>query len=157
MAFNSHPSTLGSIALATEIPSYGAGLLAFLFVFILMGIMFYVLRAERDKQILVAKPLGPTDTVNFENPLSRSDAPFLAMVTLVILELALDALIVLSAFWGMGSVGIGTMLALAAFLAAAILLVYRDAYMRESYTRKPRLEIIAAHLLEERDRGEGHD
>ncbi len=143
--------------MVTEIPSFEAGLLAFLFVFMLMGIMFYVLRAERDKQVPAMNPLGPTETVSIENPLSRSDAPFLAMVTLVILELALDALIVVSAFLGMGSVAIGTMLAFAAFLAAAILLVYRDAYMPESFTRKPRLETIASHLLEETDRGEGHD
>ena len=157
MAFNGHRSTLSSVTLAAEIPSFEAGLLAFLFVFILMGIMFYVLRSERDKQILVANPLGPSDTVSFENPLSRSDAPFLAIMTLVILELAVDALTVISAFRGMGSAGIGTMLAIAAFLAAAILWVYRDAYMSESYTRKPRLEIIAAQLLEETNRGERHD
>jgi hypothetical protein len=57
----------------------------------------------------------------------------------------------------MGSVAIGTMLALAAFLAAAILVVYRDAYMSEAFTRKPRLEAVASRLLEDANKGEDHD
>lgn len=145
------------IVLVTEIPSFEAGLIAFLFVFLLVGMMFYVLRTERDKTIPAMNALSRTETARFENPLSRSDAPFLAMVTLVILELALDALIVVSALQGMGSVAIGTMLALAVFLAAAILVVYRDAYMSEAFTRKPRLEVVASRLLEDADEGEDHD
>lgn len=145
------------IVLVTEIPSFEAGLIAFVFVFLLMGMMFYVLRTERHKTVPAMNPLGPTETARFENPLSRNDAPFLAMVTLVILQLALDALIVVSALQGMGSVPIGTMLALATFLAAAILLVYRDAYMSEAFTRKPRLEMVASRLLEGTDKGEDHD
>ena len=157
LAINGLSGVSSQIALVTEIPSFEAGLIAFLFVFLLMGMMFYVLRTERQKTVPAMNPLGPAETARFENPLSRSDAPFLAMVTLVIFELVLDALIVVSALQGMGSVAIGTMLAVAAFLAAAILIVYRDAYMSEAFTRKPRLEVVAARLLEGADKGEDHD
>lgn len=145
------------IALVTEIPSFEAGLIAFLFLFIVMGIMFYVLRTERDKTIPQLDPLGPSDIVRVENPLSSSDAAYLAIITLVTLELVLDALIVVSVFQGMGSISIGTMLALATFLAAAILAIYRSTYMSDVFTRKPRLEVVAASLLEKTREGEEHD
>jgi len=157
LAINGLSGVSSQIVLVTEIPSFEAGLIAFLFVFLLMRMMFYVPRTERDKKVPAMNALGPTETARFENPLSGSDAPFLAMATLVILELALDALIVVSALQGMGSVAIGTMLALAAFLAAAILVVYKDAYMSEAFTRKPRLEEVASRLLEGTGRGEDHD
>jgi len=92
-----------------------------------------------------------------ENPLSSSDAAYIGMTTLVILELALDALIVVSALQGMGSIALGTMLALATFLAAAILAVYRSTYMSEAFTRKPRLELVAANLLKKANEDEEHD
>lgn len=145
------------VDLVTEIPSFEAGLIAFLFLFVLMGIMFYILRSERNKTIPPLKPLGTTETVKLEEPLSTSDAPYLAIITLVMLELILDALIVVSAFQGMGSISIGTMLAFAAFLAAAILTVYRSAYMGEAFTRKQRLEIVSATLFETVHKGEEHD
>jgi len=141
-------------ALITEIPSFEAGLIAFLFVFLLMGIMFYVLRTERNKTMPQLNPLGPRETVRLENPLSSSDAPYLAVVTLVILELVLDALIVVSVLQGTGSVAVGTMLAIATFLAAAILTVYRSTYMSDAFTRKPRLEIVAASLFKKAGQGE---
>mgnify|MGYP001044478976 CR=1 FL=1 len=144
-------------ALVTEIPSFEAGLVAFLIVFVLMGIMFYILRTERDKTIPPLKTLGPTDTVRFEGALSRSDAPYVAIMTLVMLELILDALIVVSVVEGMGSTSIGTMLAFAAFLAAAILAVYRSAYMGDAFTRKRRLEIVSASLFETAREGEKND
>jgi hypothetical protein len=99
-------------------------------------------------------PLGPRETVRLENPLSSSDAPYLAVVTLVILELVLDALIVVSVLQGIGSVAVGTMLAIATFLAAAILTVYRSTYMSDAFTRKPRLEIVAASLFKKAGQGE---
>ncbi len=145
------------MALITEIPSFEAGLIAFVLVFLLMGIMFYILRTERNKTVPPLDPLGPHDTVRLENPLSASDAPFLAIVTLVILELVLDVLIVVSVLQGMGSVAVGTMLALAAFLAAAILAVYRSTYMSDAYTRKPRLEIVAASLFKKTSEGKENE
>ena len=145
------------ITLVTEIPSFNAGLIAFLLVFLLMGIMFYVLRTERDKTLPPLNPLGPRDIVRFENPLSKSDAPYLAIITLVTLELVLDALIVVSVLQGMGSIAVGTMLAIASFLAAAILTVYRSTFMSEAFTRKLRLEIVAASLFEETSEGEEHE
>jgi hypothetical protein len=140
-----------------EIPSFVAGLIAFLFVFLLMGIMFIVLREEKDKTIPALNTLGPNDVAKFENPLSSSDAPFVAIITLVTLELVLDALIVVSALQGMGSIAIGTMLALATFLAAAILAVYRSSFMSEAFARKPRLETIAARLFEETNKDDVHE
>lgn len=136
----------GKTALVTEIPSFEAGLIAFLFVFLLMGIMYYVLRSDRDKMMPQLSPLGPRDTVKLENPLSSSDAAYIGIVTLVITELGLDALIVVSVLQGMGSIAVGTMLAIAAFVAAAILTVYRSTFMTEAFTRKPRLEHVAARL-----------
>jgi len=147
----------GQTALITEIPSFEAGLIAFVLVFLLMGIMFYVLRTERNKTVPSLDPLGPRDIVRLENPLSTSDAPFLAIVTLVILELVLDVLIVVGVLQGMGSVAVGTMLALAAFLAAAILAVYRSTYMSDAFTRKPRLEIVAANLFKKTGEGEENE
>jgi len=144
--------------LITEIPSFEAGLVAFLFVFLLMGIMYCVLRSDRDKTMPQLSPLGPRDTVRLGNPLASSDAAYIGIVTMVILELLLDALIVLSALQGMGSIALGTMLAVAAFLAAVILAVYRSTYMSEAFTRKPRLELVAASLSKkEVGEGEGHD
>jgi len=130
-----------------EVPSYAAGLFAFLLVFLLMGIMFLVLKAERDKTIPPLN-LGPTDVAKFENPLSSSDAPYLAIITLVTLELVLNALIVVNALQGAGSIAIGTMLAFGTFVAAAILEVYRSSFMSDAFTRKPRLETITARSLE---------
>ena len=144
--------------LITEIPSFEAGLVAFLFVFLLMGIMYCVLRSDRDKTMPQLSPLGPRDTVRLGNPLASSDAAYIGIVTMVILELLLDALIVLSALQGMGSIALGTMLAVAAFLAAVILAVYRSTYMSEAFMRKPRLELVAASLSKkEVGEGEGHD
>ena len=142
--------------LITEIPSFEAGLVAFLFVFLLMGIMYCVLRSDRDKTMPQLSPLGPRDTVRLGNPLASSDAAYIGIVTMVILELLLDALIVLSALQGMGSIALGTMLAVAAFLAAVILAVYRSTYMSEAFTRKPRLELVAASLSK-KEVGEGED
>ncbi|MGB9024210.1 MAG: hypothetical protein WCC94_12360 [Candidatus Bathyarchaeia archaeon] len=147
----------GQIALVTEIPSFEAGLIAFLFVFLLMGIMYYVLRTERSKTMPQLNPLGPRDMVTLENPMSSSDAPFLAIITLVILELVMDVLIVVSVLQGMGSIAVGTMLAVAAFLAAAILAVYRSAFVKEAFTRKPRLEVVSARQFEKAGEGEKHD
>jgi hypothetical protein len=76
---------------------------------------------------------------------------------LVILELVLDVLIVVSVLQGMGSIAVGTMLALATFLAAAILAVYRSTFMSDSFTRKPRLEQVAASLSKKAGEGEEHD
>lgn len=143
--------------LVTEIPSFEAGLIAFLLFFLLMGIMFYVLRTERGKGAPPSEPLGPSDIVRRENPLSNSDAPFLGIVTLVILEVVLDALIVVSVLQGMGSIAVGTMLALAVFLAATILVVYSSTFMEEAFMRKPRLEVVAANLSEKIREGEEHD
>jgi hypothetical protein len=140
-----------------EIPSFVGGLIAFLFVFLLMGVMFFVLRGERDKTIPPLDTVGPSDVVEFENTLTSSDAPFLAIITLVTLELVLDALIVVSALQGAGSITVGTMLALATFVAAAILEVYRSGFMREAFARKPRLEKVAAGQFEESGKGEGHE
>jgi hypothetical protein len=154
----SGPSGISSqMGLVTAIPSFDAGLIAFLLVFLLMGIMFYVLRTEKNKTLPPLNPLGPREIVRFENPLSKSDAPYLAIITLVTLELVLDALIVVSVLQGMGSVAVGTMLAIASFLAAAILAVYRSAFMSEAFTRKPRLEIVAASLFKETGEGEEHE
>lgn len=140
-----------------EIPSFVAGLIAFFFVFLVMGIMFFVLREERDKTIPPLNTIGPTDVAKFEPLLTSSDAPFLAIVTLVMLEIVLDALIVVSVPQGMGSIAIGTMLAVATFIAAAILLVYRSSFMGEAFLRKPRLEKIADSLLEETDLDDEHE
>jgi len=139
-----------------EIPSFIGGLIAFLFVFLLMGVMFFVLREERDKTIPPLNTVGPSDVIEFENTLISSNAPFLAIVTLVTLELVLDALIAVSALQGAGSISIGTMLALATFVAAAILRVYRSGFMREVFARKPRLEKVAASQYEEAEKGEEH-
>jgi len=144
-------------ALVMEIPSFEAGLIAFLFVFFLMGIMYYVLRSERDKVMPQLSPLGPKDVATLENPLSSSDAAYIGMTMLVILELSLDVLIVVSVLQGMGSIAVGMMLALATFLAAAILAVYRSTFMSEAFTRKPRLELVAASLSKKSDAGDEHD
>jgi hypothetical protein len=148
---------LAKTALVTEIPSFEAGLVAFVFIFLLMGIMFYLLRTERTKTMPHLSALGPRDTVTFENPMSNSDAPYFAVITLVVLELAFDVLIVVSVLQGMGSVAVGMMLAVASFLAAAILAVYRTAYMKEAFTRKPRLETVAASLFKDDHKGEKHE
>jgi len=146
----------GKTALVIEIPSFDAGLIAFFFIFILMGIMYLVLRSDRDKVMPQLSPLGPKDVATVDNPLSTSDAAFVAIITLVILELALDVLIVVSVLQGMGSIAVGTMLAMATFLAAAILAVYRSTFMSDSFTRKPRLERVAANLSK-KPTGEEHD
>ncbi len=138
------------------IPSFVAGLLAFLFVFTLMGVMFFVLREDRDRTMPPLDTVGPTDVARSENKLARSDAPFLAIVTLVTIELIVDALIVISALQGAGSFLIGTMFAIATFLAAAILAVYSSSFMSDAFLRKPRLERIAARLSEETDGSESH-
>ena len=138
--------TFSQRALITEIPSFEAGLVAFLFVFLLMGIMYYILRSDRNKTMPQLSPLGPKDIVRLGNPLSSSDAAYIGIVTMGILELLLDALIVLSALQGMGSIALGTMLAVAAFLAAIIFAAYRSTFMSEAFTRKPRLELVAANL-----------
>jgi hypothetical protein len=121
-----------------------------------MAIMFYVLRTERNKTPPPSNSLGPHDIVRLENPLSASDAPYLAIITLVLLELVLDALIVVSVLQGMGSIAVGTMLAFAAFIAAAILAIYRSTYMSDAFTRKPRLETVATSLSSTLE-GEQHD
>jgi len=154
---NNIPFGAFKIALVTEIPSFEAGLIAFLFVFLLMGIMYYVLRSDRDKMMPQLSPLGPKDTARLENPLSSSDAAYIGIITLVILELALDVLIVVSVLQGMGSIAVGTMLALATFVAAAILAVYKGTFMSEVFTRKPRLEHVAASLSKQAGKGEKHD
>jgi hypothetical protein len=140
-----------------EIPSFVGGLIAFLFVFLLMGVMFFVLREDRDRTVPPLNTVGPSDLVELENNLASSDAPFLAIVTLVILELVLDGLIVVSALQGGGSIAIGTMLALATFVAAAILGAYRSGFMREAFARKPRLEQVAARQFEEPGKGERNE
>jgi hypothetical protein len=140
-----------------EIPSFVAGLIAFFFVFLLMGIMFFVLREERDKTIPPLNTVGPTDVAKQEPVLTSSDAPFLAIITLVTLEIVLDALTVVSVMQGMGSVAVGTMLAVATFLAAAILAVYRSSFMADAFLRKPRLETIANNLFEEPSMDDAHD
>lgn len=147
LAIQGPSGVLDPIILTVEIPSYQAGVIAFCIVFLLMAVMFSVLRSERTKSIPPLNRLGPTDVVILRNPLSSSDAPYLAVITLVVLEVALDALIVLTALQGAGSIAIGTMLALATFLAAVILAVYRSTFMDDSFTRKPRLESIAAKQL----------
>ena len=139
-----------------EIPSFVAGLIAFLFVFALMGVMFFVLREDRDRTIPPLDTVGPTDVAKSENALARSDAPFLAIVTLVVTEMIVDALVLVSALQGAGSFLIGTMLAIATFLAAAILTVYRSGFMSDALLRRPRLERIAARLSEEVDGRESH-
>jgi hypothetical protein len=146
----------GKTALVIEIPSFDAGLIAFFFIFILMGIMYLVLRSDRDKVMPQLSPLGPKDVARVDNPLSSSDAAFVGIITLVILELALDVLIVVSVLQGMGSIAVGTMLAMATFLAAGILAVYRSTFMSDSFTRKPRLERVAANLSKKRS-SEEHD
>jgi hypothetical protein len=150
-------AALSKTALVMEIPSFEAGLIAFLFVFFLMGIMYYVLRSDRDKVMPQLSPLGPKDVATLENPLSSSDAAYIGMTMLVILELSLDVLIVVSVLQGMGSTAVGMMLALATFLAAAILAVYRSTFMSEAFTRKPRLEVVAASLSKKSDAGDEHD
>jgi len=148
---------LSKTTLVIEIPSFDAGLIAFLLVFLLMGIMYYVLRSDRDKAMPQLSSLGPKDVAKLENPLSSSDAAYIGITTLVILELALDALIVVSVLQGMGSIAVGTMLAVATFLAAAILAVYRSTFMSEAFTRKPRLEHVAASLSKKSGESEEHD
>jgi hypothetical protein len=140
-----------------EIPSFIAGLLAFLFIFALMGIMFFILREDRDRSVPTLDTVGPYDVVKSENLLARSDAPFLAIVTLVAMELIVDTLIVVSTLQGAGTYLIGTMLAIATFLAAAILTVYRSSFMGDAFLRRPRLERIAAHLSEEAHGSEDHE
>jgi hypothetical protein len=147
----------GKTALVIEIPSFDAGLIAFFFIFLLMGIMYFVLRSDRDKVMPQLSPLGPKDVAKVDNPLSSSDAAFVGIITLVILELALDVLIIVSVLQGMGSIAVGTMLAMATFLAAAILAVYRSTFMTDSFMRKPRLERVAANLSKKPSEGEEHD
>jgi hypothetical protein len=147
----------GKTALVTEIPSFDAGLVAFLFIFLLMGIMYFILRSDRDKVMPQLSSLGPKDVARLDNPLSSSDAAYVGITTLVILELVLDVLIVVSVLQGMGSIAVGTMLALATFLAAAILAAYRSTFMSDSFTRKPRLEQVAASLSKKLGEGEEHD
>jgi hypothetical protein len=139
-----------------EIPSFDAGLVAFAAAFLLMGVMFFVLREERDRAIPLLGTIGPSDVARFETTPKLADAPFLAIVTLVIIELIVDALIVVTVLQGAGTFATGTMLALAALLAAAILTVYRSNFMSEAFLRKPRLEKIAARLVEEAGKGEEH-
>jgi hypothetical protein len=146
----------GKTALVTEIPSFDAGLIAFLFIFLLMGIMYFILRSDRDKVMPQLSPMGPKDVVKLNNPLSSSDAAYVGITTLVILELVLDVLIVVSVLQGMGSVAVGTTLAIATFLAAAILVVYRSTFMSDSFTRKPRLERVASSLSKKPREGEEH-
>jgi hypothetical protein len=146
----------GKTTLVIEIPSFDAGLIAFFFVFILMGIMYIVLRSDRDKVMPQLSTLGPEDVARLDNPLSSSDAAFVGIITLVILELVLDVLIVVSVLEGMGSIAVGTMLAMGTFLAAAILAVYRSTFMSDSFMRKPRLERVAANLSKKPSREE-HD
>jgi hypothetical protein len=148
---------LGKTALVIEIPSFDAGLIAFVLIFLLMGIMYFVLRSDRDKVMPQLSTLGPKDVVKLDNPLSSSDAAYVGITTLVILELLLDALIVVTVLQGMGSIAVGTMLAIATFLAAAILAVYKSTFMSESFTRKPRLEHVAASLSKKPGEGEQHD
>lgn len=145
------------MSLLIEIPSYVAGLIAFLFVFVLMAVMFSILRTEKNKTIPQLNRLGPTEVTGFENPLSSSDAPYIAIMTLVSFEIVLDVLILVGALQGMGSIAIGSMLAIAVFLAATILVVYRDAYMSDVFTRKPRLEAIAASSFDESNEGSAHE
>jgi hypothetical protein len=140
-----------------EIPSFFAGLIAFFFVFVLMGVMFFVLREDRDKTIPALNTVGTTDVAKSETAPTSSDAPFLAIVTFVTIELVLDVLIVVSVLQGAGSFAIGTMLALATLLAAAILSVYRSNFMGEAFLRKPRLETISARMFEDTSKGERHD
>ena len=139
-----------------EIPSFVAGLLAFFFVFALLGVMFFVLREDRDRTLPLLKTIGPTDIAKSDNELALSEAPFLAIVTLVAIELIVDALIVVSALQEPGSFQIGTMFAIATFLAAAILGVYSSSFMGDAFLRKTRLEIIAARLSEDTDGAESH-
>lgn len=140
-----------------EIPSFVGGLIAFLFVFLLMGVMFFVLRTEKNKTIPQLNSVGPSDVAKFKNPLSSSDATYHAVTTLVTLEVVLDALIVVSVLQKMGSIAVGTMLAAATFLAAAILTVYRSTFMSEAFARKPRLENIAARLSDKVNKGDEHE
>ncbi len=121
-----------------------------------MGIMFFVLREDRDRTMPLLDTVGPFDVAKSEGTPERSDAPFLAIITLVVTELIVDALIVVNALQGAGSFLIGTMFAIATFLAAAILAVYRSSFMNDAFVRKPRLERIAARLSEETDRSESH-
>ena len=122
-----------------------------------MGVMFFILREEKDKTLPPMSTVGPTDVVEFQNTLTTSDAPYLAIITLVTLEIVLDVLIVVSTLQGTGSIVIGTMLASATFLAAAILAVYRSGFMSDAFARKPRLEKIAAHQFEKSDKGDAHE
>ncbi len=148
---------IGSLIPLLEIPSFAAGLIAFVFVFLLMGVMFFVLREERDRTMPPLNTIGPSDMAKSENVFASLDAPFLAVVTLVILEIVIDAVIVVSVLQGAGPFATGTMLAIATFLAAAILAVYRNSFMSDAFVRKPRLEKIAARFFEETDRSEAHD
>lgn len=143
--------------LVVEIPSFVVGLIAFLFIFLVIGIMFLVLRTEKGKVMRLLNSLGPREVVRFDNPLSSSDAAYVAIITLVILELILDALVIAGAIQGIGSIAIGTMLALASFIAAAILAVYRSTYMSDAFMRKPRLELVASSLSGKASEGEGHE
>jgi hypothetical protein len=140
-----------------DIPSFVGGLIAFLLVFLLMGVMFFILREDRDRTMPPLDTVGPSDMVELENRLASYDAPYLAIVTLVVLELVLDALIVVSTLQGIGSIAIGTMLALATFVAAAILGVYGSGFMPDAFARKPRLEQVAARQFEEPGKGEGNE
>jgi hypothetical protein len=154
LALDGPLGALAKTALVIEIPSFDAGLIAFLFIFLLMGIMYLILRSDKDKAMPQLNSLGPKETVRIGNPLSSTDAAYVGIVTLVILELVLDALIVVSVLQGMGSIAVGTMLAIATFLAAAILAAYRSTFMSESFTRKPRLEQVAANLSKNLSQGE---
>jgi hypothetical protein len=66
-------------------------------------------------------------------------------------------LVIAGAIQGIGSIAIGTMLALASFIAAAILAVYRSTYMSDAFMRKPRLELVASSLSGKASEGEGHE
>jgi hypothetical protein len=148
---------IGSLIPLVEIPSFAAGLIAFVFIFLLMGVMFFVLREESDKTMPTLNTVGPTDMAKSENVLASLDAPFLAVVTLVMLEIVVDAVIVVSVLQGAGTFATGTMLAIATFLAAAILAVYRNSFMSDEFVRKPRLEKIASRFFQDTDKSEAHD
>lgn len=145
------------VFLVVEIPSFAVGLIAFLFIFLVMGIMFLVLRTEKEKAMPQMNPLEPRDIARFDNSLSTSDAAYVAIITLVTLELLLDALVIAGAIQGVGSIAVGTMLAIASFIAAAILAVYRSTYMSEAFMRKPRLELVAASLSAKVGEDEKHE
>ena len=142
------------LKLLLEIPSFLAGLVAFSLVFVLMGVMFFVLREDRDRTMPQLPTIGPADVAKIEGASTARDAPFVAIVTLVAFELVIDVLTVLSVIQGTGSFTIGTMLAIGVFIAAAILAVYRSNFARDAFLRKPRLEIIASRFNDDVVKGE---